>query len=460
MSAIESIANMQYLNLNHSKIAIGAYYGLSGSKGTNWIADFNNFDRKMLTFEYGIFARNGLSSLYLDNIGHSLTEIMAYLMLYLLFGAISLRRTKEELLNGRVGRIYVGILGLFISTIAGRFQSHILFVVIQILKIDLFVDIYPRISYVMAYFLFSVVIGLQLLCFFKVRAIFSIKVKVDKLDDSENSKIANDISAIPVNNFLSETTQPNPDERWKEMKYSMFFNSFKETCKHSFFFTYWMTAYNTVYIFLILALQNAPVFQCLSITVLVVICILTSITFKPFKEKSIAFIFFSNYTCILIAASINLTLAVQAAVYGATSFSDQAGSMIFWLILANSSINTIVLLGGVVYKLCSMINNCIKKKKMPATTAPQQIQIARSNNPSNELEERNPRMNLQLNYQSNLPQLRNDDVLFQEASRRSEVQGYTDKYSIRITDSARYKEERRQLGNPFFCKINTLSSKK
>ena len=399
----------------------------------------------MITFEYGIFARNGFSSLYLDNIGHSLTEIMAYFAAYLLFEVISLRRTKEELMNGRVGKIYVSILGLFVSTIAGRFQSHILFAVIQLFKIDLFVDIYPRISYVMAYLLLSVAIGLQLICFFKVRAIFYIKVKVNKLDDSENSKIANDINIIPVNNFLSEATQPDTDDRWKEMKYSMFFNSFKETCKHSFFFTYWMTLYNTVYIFLILALQNAPVFQCLSITVLVVICILTSVTFKPFKEKSIAFIFFSNYTCILIAASINLTLAVQAAVYGATSFSDQAGSMIFWLILANGSINTIVLLGGVVYKLCSIIKNCIKKKKTSAATIPQQIQIARSNDPSNEFEERNPRINLQLNYQSNLPQLRNDDVLFQEASRRSEVQGYTDKFSIRIADKTKNKKERRQL---------------
>ena len=35
LSAIESIANMQYLNINHSQMALGAYYGLSSAKGTN-----------------------------------------------------------------------------------------------------------------------------------------------------------------------------------------------------------------------------------------------------------------------------------------------------------------------------------------------------------------------------------------------------------------------------------------
>ena len=158
LSAIESIANMQYLNINHSQIALGAYSGLSGSKGTNWIARYNKHDRDMLTFEYGIFARNGFSSLYLDNAGHSLAETMAYFAAYLLIAVITLRRTKEKLMSGWIGKIYVAVFGLFASTLAGRFQSQILFAVIQLLKPDLLVDAYSIISYIMAYLMLSAII--------------------------------------------------------------------------------------------------------------------------------------------------------------------------------------------------------------------------------------------------------------------------------------------------------------
>ena len=291
LSAIESIANMRYLNLNHSQIALGAYSGLSGSKGTNWIARYNRHDRGMLTFEYGIFDRNGLSSLYLDNAGHSLAETMAYFAAYLLIGAFSLRRTKEELINGWIGRTYVAIFGLFASTLAGHFQSQILFAVIQLLKPDLLVDAYTITSHITAYFVFCAVIGLQLVCFFKVRAIFNKKTAAEKVDSPENNGNINGRRAetrpIPANNLISETIPPSIDDKWDEMKYAMFFDSFKDTSKHSFFFTYWMTLYNILYILLILSLQNVPVLQCLSIIILVIICVLTSAIIKPFKEKSI-----------------------------------------------------------------------------------------------------------------------------------------------------------------------------
>ena len=310
---------------------------------------------------------------------------------------------------------------------------------------------YPRISYVMAYLLFSATIGLQLLCFYKVRSIFNKKTQAKKEDSPEedspeDGEVASDLSAIPANNFLETATiQPSIDDRWIEMKYAMFFNSFKETSKHAFFFTYWITLYNILYILLILSLQDVPVFQCLSIIILVILCLMTSATIKPFKDKSIALIFFSNFTCVLIAATINLTLAFKAAVYGVTSPDDQAGRVIFFVILVNCGINMIVLLGGVIYKLFLVIKNRIQKKKTITMNIPQQIEIARPNHPSNELEDPNPRINLQFNYQSNLPSLRSDDLLFHDASRRSEVQGYTDKFSILIVDKTRNNEEARRI---------------
>ena len=189
LSAIESIANMQYLNINHSQIALGAYYGLSSAKGANWVARFNKLDRGMLTFEYGIFARNGFSSLYLDNFGYSLTSLLAYFVVYLLFGALSLRRTKEELMNGRIGKIYISVFGLFVSTIAGHLQSQILFSGIQLLKLDSSVDAYSRISYAMAYLLFSVIMGLQVWCLFKIITIYKKKMEAIKADALKNSEL-------------------------------------------------------------------------------------------------------------------------------------------------------------------------------------------------------------------------------------------------------------------------------
>ena len=196
----------------------------------------------MLTFEYGIFARNGFSSLYLDNFGYSLTSILAYFVAYLLFGALSLRKTKEELMNGWIGKMYVGVFGLFVSTIAGHLQSQILFSGIQLLKMDLSVDVYSRTSYVMAYLLFFVIMGLQVWCLFKIITIYK-KKKAVEMSGLRNDRAVVERSTIPANNVISESMQPSIDDRWNETKYAMLFDSFKDTSKHSFLFTYWMQFY-------------------------------------------------------------------------------------------------------------------------------------------------------------------------------------------------------------------------
>ena len=440
LSAIDSIANMQYLNINHSQIALGAYSGLSNSVFPNWIATFNHLDNEMLILEYGVFEKNQMSSLYLDNYGDSITGIMVYSVLSSIFGVMSITKTKEELMNGRIGKIYNVVFGLFVSTISGNIQSQILYSTIQLLRLNLFVDLYSRMSYLVAYLLLSVVVGLQILCFLKVMTIFKKKIEVIKAKRLKDRRMRNNRRTLSMNNFVAVTMPPSVDDRWDETKYAMFFDSFKETSKHSFVFTYWMTVYSAIYILLILSLQSLPVLQCLSITILVIICILFSATIKPFKERSVAFLFFFNFATILVLAFVNLTLAIKGAVNGPTPANDQVGWAIFYMILVNSSTNMIVGFGGVIYKLVSLCTSWIKRKRRPTKSAKQQAEIASSNQPLEDTEEQNQRKNLQNNNQSNVSPLRNADSLAQNVSDQHKIQEHNHKTSIKIINKREIRE--------------------
>ena len=363
VSAFDSIANMQYLNINHSKIALGVYSGLSGSIYPNWIAKYNRLNSKMLYFEYGAFEQNNLSSLYLDNYGDSITGLMAHFTIFLLLGLFSLTKTKEELMSCRAGKFYITFFGLTLSTICGGIQTQIIVSAIQLLRPDLFVNFYSMISYFVAYFMILAAIGLQIICFFKLKNIFDKKMKVMEAERLKKARIRNRRRTISMDNFLVVVPQPPPsvDDRWDEAKYAMFFDCFKETSKHSFFFGYWMTLYNVIYIILVLSLQNVPVLQCLSILILVILCILLTATIKPFKDKSVAFGFFFNFGSVLLLALMNLVLAIHTSVTGATSANDDVGNAIFYLILANSCVNMIVGFGGVIYKLFPYCKSVLKE---------------------------------------------------------------------------------------------------
>ena len=234
---------------------------------------------------------------------------------------------------------------------------------------------------------------------------------------------------------------PSVDDRWIEKKYAMFFDSFKETTKHQFFFTYWMTLYDVVYILLILSFQNLPVLQCFSIVILEVICLLVSAAIKPFKEKSVAFLFFFNFACVLILAIINLTLAIQAAVTDITSANDKVGWAIFSIILINTSTNIVVGFGGVIYQLISLCRRRIKRNKMSAaptvSTAPQ-VKRTKTVLFLNQNLERIKKENLRYNNQSNQMPSRNDDSLARNASRRSEAQKNNNQKLPRIRSTKRH----------------------
>mgnify|MGYP000877969813 CR=1 FL=1 len=339
LSAIESIANMQYLNINHSVIALGAYSGLSSSIIPNWITKFNHLNEENLVFNYGIFEKNHFSALYLDNNGDFLTEIFIYGGICLLTGVISPCMIKENLARTRIGKVYAITTGLLLSNVFGHIQTLTLFSLIQILKVSLVVDAYSGVGYFLAYLTLTSVVALYILCFFKLKAIF--EKKAPEL----------------------EPLKKEADE-WNETKYEMLYEDFKESSRSSFFFSYWIAAFNIVYILLIFTLQSVPVIQCLSIIVVALSFTIISAIVNPMKKKSASFIHFFNYACILFVGFVNLAIAIKEAVTGDHSSNKLAGWVIFYAVMANTGMNILIGLGGLLIQLFQVILNRINKKRV------------------------------------------------------------------------------------------------
>mgnify|MGYP007122279340 FL=1 len=87
----------------------------------------------------------------------------------------------------------------------------------------------------------------------------------------------------------------SPSDRWLEKKYEMIFDGFKESRKTTFFFTYWIAAFNIAYILLIFSLQMVPILQCSAIIVLTIIFTIFSAIVRPMKTKTGEFIYFFNF---------------------------------------------------------------------------------------------------------------------------------------------------------------------
>ena len=349
LSAIESIANMQYFNVNHSAIALGAYSGLSSSIIPNWIAKLNHLSEENAVFNYGVFEKNHFSALYLDNNGDFLVEIFIYGGLHLLMGVISCT-IKKNLARTRVGKVYAITTGLFLSNVFGHIQTLILFSLIQILKVSLVVDAYSGVSYLLAYFTLTSVAALHILCFFKLKAIFEKKSKSKYTIRRRRYR------------FRWRESIKGEDDEWNETKYEMIFGDFKETSRSSFFFSYWIAAFNIVYILLIFTLQSVPVIQCLSVIVLTISFTIISAIVNPMKKKSANFIYFFNYACILFVGFVNLAIAIKEAVTGDHSSNKLAGWVIFFAVMANTGMNILIGFGGLLIQLFQVIQNRIKKR--------------------------------------------------------------------------------------------------
>jgi hypothetical protein len=286
LAAIESIANMQYLNINHANIARGAYSGLSSCPVPNWISKANVLNKDLLTFNYGIFAKNQTSSLYLDNYGDSMTENIMYSVVCLPGIVLALFQEKEELVKSRTGKWHAITLGIFLSSIFGQIQSQTLFSILQLLRYDLLINPYSIASYFMAYFTMLFLMGLLTLCLFKLKTIFDFKKGQKKSLQKRTLK-------NKTKHSRKESSAAMVDIKWTEKKFGMMFEDFKDKTKAQFFFSYLMAAFNFAYILLILLLQSLPVVQCLSLVILVLAFTIFSAILKPMKERSTAYLYFS-----------------------------------------------------------------------------------------------------------------------------------------------------------------------
>ena len=119
--------------------------------------------------------------------------------------------------DSRAGKALALFIGLLIL---GKIQTQILFFLIQVLKVSLIVDVYTGLSYFFAYFTMTSVIGLLVFSFVRLRTIFD------------------NLSKTPHTSLMS------PSDVWLQKKYEMIFDGFKESRKTTFFFTYWIVAFN------------------------------------------------------------------------------------------------------------------------------------------------------------------------------------------------------------------------
>ena len=110
-----------------------------------------------------------------------------------------------------------------------------------------------------------------------------------------------------------------------DVLYEMIFGDFKETSPSNFFFSYWIAAFNIVYILLIFTLQSVPIIQCLSVIVVTIAFTIISGIVNPMKNKSANFLYFYNYACILFVGFVNLVIAIKEAVTG-----DHSSNKLAW----------------------------------------------------------------------------------------------------------------------------------
>ena len=384
--ATESLANMQYLNINHSNIAASIYEAMSSSYIPNWIALFNDLDRELLIFPWGIFETNQISSLFFDNFGDGLTEIMVYLGLYLLMAGVAYSIKVGRLSESLAGRLYATVFSFFAASFFGKLQSLLLYSIIQILRMNLLFDNYSRMSLLFGYFTPSFAIGLLVFCFFKLLAIFKTKNKPARNIESVFSGGSTTILTRSTKIADEKGSSSSGHIQWLEKKYEFLFDDYKDSQKIHFFFAYYLTAFNAIYILLIFSLQTVPVLQCFSITLLALIFIIFPATIKPFQKKVPAFLHFFNFSCIFLAAFLNLVLAIAQNLNHSFSGVEQQGKAVISIISVNTIINTIVSLGVMIleiYQKCKTIRNIHNSsKKNKQKLKVMKIEISASTNQS------------------------------------------------------------------------------
>lgn len=287
---------------------------------------------------------------------------VAISLVALFFNIIS---KKGRLAKSFVGKVYFTAFSFLVSNILGNMQTQILFSILQMIRTDLIMDTYSILSFVTGYLTTSMVIGLVVLSFIRLENIFQQqKKRLETRGPEEVSKI------------IKSDTQENP-HKWLKKKYEFMFGDFKRRNAHQFFFTFWIIAFDAVYILLILFLQSFPILQCLSIVILILVFIMLSAAISPFKKKSTAFVHFFNFSCVFIVGILNLTLAIfdllNIDYYGVNEIQGKA---VVAVIIINNGTNMLFSIGGMlfnVYKKVKMIN----KRELKPQSNPQ-LQIPTS----------------------------------------------------------------------------------
>ena len=342
--AIESLANMQYLNINHSSLASSTYTSISSCFVPNWIAKFNTLPQAELVFEWGVFEQSQISSLYLDNYGDSMTEILIYFGVYLLTFLFIIKKMPEELVTSFLGKVYALAFSFFYSNIFGSIQSQVLFSTLQLLSAKLTTEKYSGVSLFIGYFTLLLLIALLIGGFFRLRQV--------SLYTSTYSQVPNDISI-----------EAKMKARWMRKKYEFMHEDFKHSTKHQAFFLYWIVTFNIIYILLIFAFQQIPIAQCTLQVIWILSFIILSGIVQPFKKTAIAVMHFFNFICVLAVGILNLILAVLQAYDSEFSELDTQGWVVTAIITTNTSTNGVYSIGILGIELYNKLRSrCAQKK--------------------------------------------------------------------------------------------------
>ena len=315
---------------------------MSASFVPNWIAVFNTLDKGSIIFNRGIFETNQISALYLDNFGDALIELGMYFGIFLLTLPFMLLSKIDKLIRSVAGKAYVTAFSFLMANMFGKVQSQILFAVVQLLKMNLLFDSYSFLSLFTAISTTSVLISIIALSFIKLRIIFGNHGLQKAGGSTRQTKGSTHTQLI-----------------WLQQQYEFLFGDFKDSNKNQFFFAYWITAFNVIYILLILCLQSVPILQCVSIVTLLLTFMIFSAKIKPFKKNAATFSHFFNFTCVLIAAILNLSLAFSHAV----TITETIGKAIVSVIVINTGGNTLFSLGGMMIGIYNRIKLTRKTDK-------------------------------------------------------------------------------------------------
>ena len=221
-------------------------------------------------------------------------------------------------------------------------------------------------SLLLGYFTTSFAIELLVFLFLQIARILKTK---------NNPKSTIQVIVSGDTTIMIHSTKPASDEsasstkdqiQWLEKKYEFLFEDYKDSQKIYFSFAYYLTAFNVIYILLIFSLQTVPVLQCFSITLLALILILFPAIIKPFQKKIPAFLHFFNFSCIFLAAFLNLVLAIAQNLNYDFSGLKQQGKAVISIIATNTIINTIISLGVLIFEIyqkCKSVRNSGRSKK-------------------------------------------------------------------------------------------------